>query len=116
MNERKYDNLERMRRDIQKDRDKVEALLLQIKTKEAKLKEAEAVRVVADVEAMKLSPEQIGSLLDMIASGQIQVDGNAINVPVPRMGRRSTTFPAITESNDENSENENKEEDSEDED
>ena len=31
MNERKYDNLERMRRDIKKDRDKVEALLEQIK-------------------------------------------------------------------------------------
>ena len=74
MNERKYDNLERMRRDIQKDRDKVEALLEQIKAKEAKLKEAEAVRVVADVEAMKLSPEQIGSLLGMIANGQSQID------------------------------------------
>ena len=54
-----------MRRDIQKDRDKVEALLEQIKAKEAKLKEAEAVRVVADVEAMKLSPEHFFSWKSM---------------------------------------------------
>ena len=84
-------------------------------SKEARLKEAEAVRVVADVEAMKLSPEQVGTLLDMIANGQIKVDGNAINLPTPRMGRRST-FPSVsTESNDENGNDENKEEDSDDE-
>ena len=59
--ERKYDNLERMRKDIQKDRDKIAALQEQIKVKEARLREAEATRVVADVEAMGLSPEQVGS-------------------------------------------------------
>ena len=115
MNERKYDNLERMRRDIQKDRDKVEALLEQIKAKEAKLKEAEAVRVVADVEAMKLSPEQIGSLLDMIANGQIQIDGNMIKAASIRGARRNTFAPEAN-TNSEVSEIEEKKEDSDDED
>ena len=46
----KYDKLEKMRADIQKDKDKVAKLLEQIKAKEAKLKEAEALRIVADVE------------------------------------------------------------------
>lgn len=73
MNEKKYDNLVRMRKDIQKDKDKVDALLKQIEGKEEKLKEAEAVRVVADVQAMGLIPEQVGAVLDLIASGQIKL-------------------------------------------
>ena len=78
--ERKYDNLERMRKDIQKDRDKIAALQEQIKVKEARLREAEATRVVADVEAMGLSPEQVGSVLDLIQSGQIRImmNGNKV--------------------------------------
>lgn len=78
--ERKYDNLERMRKDIQKDRDKLEALQEQIKAKEAKLRDAEATRVAADVEAMGLSPEQVGAVLDLIQSGQIRLvmNGNRV--------------------------------------
>ena len=78
--ERKYDNLERMRKDIQKDRDKLEALQEQIKAKEAKLRDAEATRVAADVEAMGLSPEQVGAILDLIQSGQIRLvmNGNRV--------------------------------------
>ena len=78
--ERKYDNLERMRKDIQKDRDKLEALQEQIKVKEAKLRDAEATRVAADVEAMGLSPEQVGAVLDLIQSGQIRLvmNGNRV--------------------------------------
>ena len=78
--ERKYDNLERMRKDIQKDRDKLEVLQEQIKAKEAKLRDAEATRVAADVEAMGLSPEQVGAVLDLIQSGQIRLvmNGNRV--------------------------------------
>ena len=78
--ERKYDNLERMRKNIQKDRDKLEALQEQIKVKEAKLRDAEATRVAADVEAMGLSPEQVGAVLDLIQSGQIRLvmNGNRV--------------------------------------
>ena len=73
MSERKYDNLERMRKDIAKDLKKVETLKEQIREKEEKLREAEASRVVADVTAMQLSPEQVGAMLDLVKSGQIRL-------------------------------------------
>ncbi len=67
----KYDKLERMRADIQRDKDKVAKLLEQIKHKEARLKVAENSQIVADVGALKLSPEQLGEFLALIESGKI---------------------------------------------
>ena len=67
----KYEKLDRLRADIQKDRDKVARLLEQIKVKEAKLKEAENSQIVADVGAMNMTPEQLGEFLALIQSGKI---------------------------------------------
>lgn len=67
----KYEKLDRIRADIQKDRDKVAKLLEQIKVKEAKLKEAENSQIVADVGAMNMTPEQLGEFLALIQSGKI---------------------------------------------
>lgn len=71
MADKKYDKLDRMRVDIQKDRDKVDKLLEQIKQKEMKLKEAEANQIVADVDEMNMSPEQLGEFLELIRSGKL---------------------------------------------
>ena len=76
MSERKYDNLERMRKDIARDKKKAEALQEQIKEKEEKLKQAEGARVVADVVALQLSPEQVGAVLELVESGQIRLTMN----------------------------------------
>ena len=70
--ENKYDKLEKMRADIQKDKDKVAKILEQIKVKEAKLKEAEALRIVADVEEVKMSPEELGKVLELIREGKLK--------------------------------------------
>lgn len=70
--ENKYDKLEKMRADIQKDKDKVAKMLEQIKVKEAKLKEAEALRIVADVEEVKMSPEELGKVLELIREGKLK--------------------------------------------
>lgn len=77
MADNKYDKLERMRNDIQKDRNKVSKLQEQIKQKEAKLKEAEASQIVSDVDAMNMSPEQLGQFLALIQSGQLSSFLNA---------------------------------------
>lgn len=71
MVDKKYDKLEKIRADIQKDRDKVERLLEQIKQKETKLKEAEANQIVADVDELHMSPEQLGGFLELIKSGKL---------------------------------------------
>lgn len=75
----KYDRLERMRADIQKDKDKIARMQEQVKVKEAKLKEAEASQIVADVGALNLTPEQLGEFLALIQSGQFGAfaNGNA---------------------------------------
>ncbi len=77
MNNRKYEGLEKMRKDIAKDREKLKALEDQIHAKEEKLREAEATVVVANVEAAKLSPEQIGAILELYESGQIRLSTNS---------------------------------------
>ncbi len=71
MADNKYDKLERMRADIKRDRAKVAKLQEQIKQKEARLKEAEANQIVADVGAMNMSPEQLGEFLSLIQSGRL---------------------------------------------
>ena len=65
----RYEKLDRIREDIKRDKAKVAKLQEQIKIKEAKLKEAEANQIVADVGAMNMSPEQLGEFLALIQSG-----------------------------------------------
>lgn len=77
---RNYDNLVKMRKDIQKDRDKDLALQEQIRNKEERLREAERERIAADVEAMDMSPEQLGSFLDLILSGKLKAFMNGNDV------------------------------------
>ena len=71
MNENKYANLQRMRADIQKDRDKVEKMLAAIGRKEEKLKDAEAARILTDVNEVGMSPEQIGALMNLFKNGKL---------------------------------------------
>lgn len=67
----KYEKLDRIREDIRRDKDKLAKLQGQIKSKEAKLKEAEASQIIADVGAMNMSPEQLGEFLALIQSGDL---------------------------------------------
>ena len=68
---RNYDNLVKMRKDIGKDEEKIAALEEQVKGKKDKLREAERERIASDVEAMDMSPEQLGDFLDLIQSGKL---------------------------------------------
>ena len=72
MEDSRYDKLARMRADIQRDKDKIVKLQEGIKVKEAKLKEAEGNQIVADVGAMKLSPEQLGQVLELVKNGGLE--------------------------------------------
>lgn len=67
----RYEKLDRIREDIKRDKAKVAKLQEQIKVKEAKLKEAEASQIVADVGAMNMTPEQLGEFLTLIQSGNL---------------------------------------------
>lgn len=67
----RFEKLDRMRADIQRDRDKVAELLERIKVKEAKLKEAEASQIVAEVGALNMTPEQLAEFLELVKAGKI---------------------------------------------
>lgn len=91
MTERNYDKLERMREEIRKDHERIAMLQEQVRAKEAKLREAEGSRIVADVEAMKLSPEDVGVLLDLIKAGKIQGIVSPRDLPRAAKGRRKAS-------------------------
>ena len=93
MTERNYDKLERMREEIRKDHERIAMLQEQVRAKEAKLREAEGSRIVADVEAMKLSPEDVGALLDLIKAGKIPGIADASSPARVTKGRRKATAP-----------------------
>ena len=71
MADSKFEKLDRMRADIQRDREKVARMLEQIKHKEAKLKEAEATVILADVGSYNMTPEQLSDFLKLAASGRL---------------------------------------------
>ena len=81
---RNYDNLVKMRKDISKDKDKISVLEEQVRGKEERLREAERERIASDVEAMDMSPEQLGSFLDLILSGKLNafMSGNDVRKDV----------------------------------
>lgn len=93
MTERNYDKLERMREEIRKDHERIAMLQEQVKAKEAKLREAEGSRIVADVEAMKLSPEDVGALLDLIKAGKIPGIADVGGTARGAKGRRKAAPP-----------------------
>ena len=93
MTERNYDKLERMREEIRKDHERIAMLQEQVRAKETRLREAEGSRIVADVEAMKLSPEDVGMLLDLIRSGKIQGIVSPKDLPRVAKGRRKASAP-----------------------
>ena len=72
MADSKFEKLDRMRADIQRDREKVARMLEQIKHKEAKLKEAEATVILADVGSYNMTPEQLSEFLKLAASGKLE--------------------------------------------
>ena len=90
----RYDKLDRMRADIQKDKDKVTELLERIKQKEARLKEAENSQIVADVGALNMTPEQLGEFLALIKSGKLDAVMNGESITPTASGYSATSSTA----------------------
>lgn len=94
----KYEKLERMRADIARDREKVDRLQELIRQKEAKLKEAEASRIVADVTEVDLTPEELGEFLTLIKSGRLDRFLSDATTYRPTVGIKSE--PGVIENDD----------------
>lgn len=77
-----FEKLNRIRDELEKAKQRRAEADAKVKQLEAKLKAAENNQIIADVSAMKLSPEQVSQFLAMLANGQLNVpsavvEGNA---------------------------------------
>lgn len=68
-----FERLDKMRAELERAKQRRADADAKVKTLEAKLKEAENNQIIADVNAMKLSPEQVAQFLKLVASGQLNV-------------------------------------------
>ncbi len=66
-----YERLEKIRGDLQRAKEAREKADQRVKQLEQRLKEAENSQILADVGALKLSPEQLAQVLSMLKSGQL---------------------------------------------
>ena len=108
MAESKFEKLDRMRDDIQRDRDRVAKMLEQIKRKEAKLKEAEGIVILNEVGSYNMTPEQLTDFLKLIASGKLgEIMGESNTVA-------TTKNPVVTDDDEEETEETEDNEDEED--
>ena len=65
-----YEKLDKLRAEVERWRRKLEDVKAKLKEAEEKLKEAENTQILADVNALNLSPEQLAEFLKLVASGK----------------------------------------------
>lgn len=75
-----YERLDKLRADLEKARKRKVEAEARVKEAEEKLREAENTQVLNDVNALKLSPEQVAQFLKLAASGQLPMNGVAVNL------------------------------------
>ena len=69
-----YEKLDKLRAELEKARQRRAEVDAKVKQLEQRLKDAENTQILAEVGALKLSPEQLKMFLEMATSGQL---GNA---------------------------------------
>lgn len=72
-----FEKLDKLRADLDRAKQRRAEADAKVKALEEKLQEAENSQVLADVSALKLTPEQVAQLLQLAASGQLPMNGTA---------------------------------------
>ena len=75
-----YDRIDRLRDDLERAKKRREEAEQRVKNCEAKLRDAENNQIIAEVNALKLTPEEVARFLQMAASGQIQTKAPAASI------------------------------------
>lgn len=68
-----YEKLDKLRAELDRAKQRRADADAKVKQLEQKLREAENSQILADVGALKLTPEQLAQFLQMAASGQLPV-------------------------------------------
>lgn len=66
-----YERLDKLRDELRKAERRKEDADKKLKIAQDRLREAESTQILADVEALHLTPEQVGQFLSMAANGQL---------------------------------------------
>ena len=69
-----YEKLDKLRAEVERWKRRVESDKAKQKAAEDRLKEAESTQILADVNALNLSPEQLAECLKLVASGRPAVE------------------------------------------
>lgn len=85
-----YEKLDKLRGDLDRAKQRRADAEAKVKALEEKLREAENNQVIADVTALKLTPEQVAQFLQLAASGQLPMNGNA-DLPL-QTGQQSSSY------------------------
>lgn len=68
-----YEKLDKIRAELDRAKQRRAEADAKVKQLEQKLKEAESTQILADVGALKLTPEQLAQFLQLAASGQLPI-------------------------------------------
>lgn len=73
-----YEKLDKLRAELGRAKQRRAEADAKVKQLEQKLKEAENTQILADVGALKLTPEQLAQFLQMAAGGQLEAPQSAV--------------------------------------
>ena len=73
-----YEKLDKLREELGRAKQRRAEADAKVKQLEQKLKEAENTQILADVGALKLTPEQLAQFLQMAAGGQLEAPQPAV--------------------------------------
>ena len=101
-----YEKLDKLRAELDRAKQRRADADARVKQLEQKLREAENSQILADVGALKLTPEQLAQFLQMAASGQLpvaQVNPVTNVTPVPATDENDDDYDESEDFDDEES-------------
>ena len=95
-----YEKLDKLRAELDRAKQRRADADAKVKQLEQKLREAENTQILADVGALKLTPEQLAQFLQMAASGQLPMAQNGT------VANATPVLATVQENNDDYEESE----------
>lgn len=100
-----YEKLDKLRDEVKRCEKRVADAQSKLKAAQEKLKEGEASQILSDVGALKMSPEELARVLELVKSGQLN-QGAAANIETKTTytGSYSKDEEELDETDEENKE------------
>ncbi len=100
-----YEKLDKLREEVRRCEKRAVDAQNRLKAAQEKLKESEASQILADVGAMKLSPEKLAQVLALVKSGQLTSESGLSEESEVRTEKNDVTDSwKMAETNDEEDE------------